>query len=119
MNQVTAYLTRFRNRFFKLVPMREDRDAGVDNHLKEYLENFYTDISGLFMRHPELSSLPCLIEAYNNLAVLCNAENEIDFNKWRSIVLRSTKLISIATDMYTDSINYAQSCDNADGSGIR
>ncbi len=104
MNSVIAYLTRFRNRFFKLLPMREDWEAGANNHLPEYLENFYTNISGLFIRCPELNGYASLLEAYNNLAVLCNSVNEIDFRKWRSIVLRSTKLIASVLEKYTASI---------------
>ena len=104
MNLIITHLTRFRNRFFKLLPMREDWEAGANNHLPEYLENFYTNISGLFIRYPELNGYASLLEAYNNLAVLCNSVNEINFQKWRSIVLRSTKLIATVLEEYTASV---------------
>lgn len=92
MNTLNTFLPSLRNKVFKLLPMREAYDRGELNHLDEYLENLYSNFSGAFECYQELSSMREIIEAYNNVAFLMNHQ-DIEFPKWRSIVLRSTRLV--------------------------
>lgn len=91
MYALNTYLTSLRNKVFKLLPMREAHDNGEENHLCEYLENLCANYAGAFACYPELADSREVVEVYNNIAFLKN--NEVEFAKWRSIVLRSTRLI--------------------------
>ena len=89
---LNTYLSSLRNKVFKLLPMREAHDRGDDNHLNEYLENLCSNFSGAFDCYPELADVREIVEVYNNIAFL-KSNKEVEFTKWRSIVLRSTRLI--------------------------
>lgn len=97
MNSVEIYLEGLRNGVFKLLPMREDRDSGKNNHLDEYLVNLTVSITGAFECYPELSHVRELVEVRANIAYL-KGTPEVEFSKWRSIVLRSARLISQAIE---------------------
>lgn len=92
MYTLSTYLSGLRNKVFKLLPMREAYDTGENNHIYEYLENLCSNFSGAFDCYPELANSKEIVEVYSNLMFLKNNEN-IDFSKWRSIILRSTRLI--------------------------
>lgn len=94
MHTLKTYLTSLRNKVFKLLPMREAYDSGEENHLDEYLENLYANYAGSFACYPGLAEVREIVEVYNNLAFL--KTGEVEFVKWRSIVLRSTRLIQSA-----------------------
>lgn len=102
MDTIIAYLTRLQNQVFKLLPMREAYDLGEDNHLYEYVDNLYSNYRGAFTCFPELRENEALIEAQNNIAFLKNAEEGVTFEKWRSMVLRSTRLIHSVLDEYAE-----------------
>lgn len=97
MHTLTTYLVSLRNRVFKLLPMREAHDAGENNHLSEYLDNLNINCAGAFDCYPELADMKEIIEVRNNIAFLKN-NSDVEFVKWRSIVLRSTRLIQSVTD---------------------
>lgn len=92
MYTINTCLVSLRNKVFKLLPMREAQDRGDDNHLNEYLDNLYANYTGALSCYPELAEVREIIEARNNIAFLKNTQ-EIEFAKWRSMVLNSTKLI--------------------------
>lgn len=100
MHTLNTYLTSLRNKVFKLLPMREARDKGDENHLEEYLENLCANYTGAFACYPELADVREIVEVYNNIAFLKN--NEVEFAKWRSIVLRSTRLIQSVALKYEE-----------------
>lgn len=91
MYSLKTYLSGLCNKVFKLLPMREAYDNGENNHLDKYLENLCCHFSGAFTSYPGLEKEIAIIEAYNNIAFLKN--NDVSFEKWRSLVLRSTRLI--------------------------
>lgn len=97
MNTLNIFLPSLRNKVFKLLPMREAYDRGELNHLDEYLENLYSNFSGALECYQELASMREIIEAYNNVAFLMK-NKDIEFTKWRSIVLRSTRLVQTVSD---------------------
>lgn len=92
MDTIETYLVNLQNKVFKLLPMREAHDDGENNHLAEYIENLCANCAGAFACHPNLTNMREVVEVHNNVAFLKN-NIDIDFKKWRSIVLRSTRLI--------------------------
>ena len=92
MTITETYLTGLQGKIFKLLPMREASDQGIDNHLEEYLDNLCANYEGAFICYPELSSIREMAEVQSNLFSL-KSNLKLDFVKWRSTVLRSTRLI--------------------------
>lgn len=103
MNTVATYLFYIQGKIFKLLPMREDYDAGVDNYLYEYIDNLYSNYIGAFASFPGLRDEIRLIEVQNNIAFLRDVRN-ITFEKWRTIVLRSTRLIHSVFEEYVGEV---------------
>ena len=101
MHALKTYLSHLRNKVFKLLPMKEAHDKGENNHLDEYLENLYSNFSGSFSCYPELASEGEIVEVYNNVAFLKDNQH-IEFAKWRSLVLRSTRLIQTVAAKYEE-----------------
>ena len=86
------YLTILQGKIFKLLPMKESYEDGIDNHFANYVENLYINSAGFMERYPELSEDKDFVEACNNIAFLKNNVG-VDIKTWRSIVLRSVRLI--------------------------
>lgn len=99
MSTIITYLTSLQSGVFKLLPMREAYDQGDDNHLYEYLENLQSNCKGAFACYPDLSQRSQMIEVQNNIAFLLGAQ-DVSFKKWRSTVLRSTRLIASILNEY-------------------
>lgn len=92
MTIAETYLTSLQGKIFKLLPMREANDQGVDNHLEDYLDNLCANYEGAFVCYPELANIREMAEVQSNIWSLKSNLN-CDFSKWRSTVLRSTRLI--------------------------
>lgn len=92
MTIVETYLTSLQGKIYKLLPMREAYDAGKDNHLFDYIDNLCANYEGAYVCYPELVKYREVAEVQSNLCFL-RANTDIDFAKWRSTVLRSTRLI--------------------------
>lgn len=101
MYTLNTYLSSLRNKVFKLLPMREAYDNGENNHISEYLENLCANFAGAFDSYPELASAGEVVEVYNNVMFL-KGNVDVDFKKWRSLVLRSTRLIQMAAAKYEE-----------------
>lgn len=99
MDTVQTYLSGLRNKVFKLLPMREAYDTGVNNHIEEYLINLCTNCDGAFACYPSLASIREVIEVRNNIEFLKN-NIDLDYKRWRAIVLRSTRLTSNVLSTY-------------------
>lgn len=100
MNIISVYLEGLQGKIFKLLPMREDYDAGVDNHLPEYLNSLCDSLDGWFLCWPELSREYELIDVQNNMMYL--KTKETTFAKWRSVVLRSTRIVHGLLEKYSE-----------------
>lgn len=100
MRALNTYLTSLRDMIFKLLPMREEHDEGTENHIGEYIENLYANYAGAFACYPELEGVKEVVEVYNNIAFL--KDNEVEFARWRSMVLRSTRLIQSVALKYEE-----------------
>lgn len=99
MTVAETYLTSLQGKIFKLLPMREAYDQGADNHLGEYLTNLCTNFDGAFDCHSEFSSYREMTEVQGNLWSLKMNLN-MDFAKWRSVILRSVRLIHTVLTRY-------------------
>ena len=95
MNDVLNFLLGFRNDVFKLLPMKEAENNGVKNHLKDYLDSLVVNAKGSIVAYPELSAQKQYLYVVNNLAFLMS--NEVEFSRWRKIVLSATRDID---DLY-------------------
>lgn len=91
MDVLETYLVSLQGKVFKLLPMREAYDQGEVNHLDEYLVNLCINCEGAFTCHPILSDSADIVEVRNNIEFLKN-NIDLDFARWRNIVLRSTRL---------------------------
>ncbi len=92
MTITETYLRSLQSKIFKLLPMREAYDAGMDNHLDDYIENLCTSFEGAFACYPELATIREIAEVQSNVFALRD-NLKLDFTKWRSTVLRSTRHI--------------------------
>ena len=97
METIETYLFNLRNKVFKLLPMREARDKGDENHLDEYLVNLSSGLAGAFDCFPSLASEREIVEVQASIAYL-KCTPEVSFREWRSTVLRSARLISRVLD---------------------
>lgn len=96
-----TYLNQLVNKVFKLLPMREEYDRGVNNFLYQHLEYLNTNLDGAFVIYPEFCSNGYMVEVRVNLTKLMS-DDSVSFAKWRSIVLRSASLIHNAIDQYRE-----------------
>lgn len=99
MEALITYLSSLQDRVFKILPMKEAFDAGEDNHLLDYIENLIDNCSGAFELYPELQKTKPFLEVRANLAYLKSAN--VEFKKWRSVILRSTRLIHEAMEAFS------------------
>ena len=95
------YLTILQGKIFKLLPMKESYENGIDNHFANYVENLYINSTGFMARYPELSTNKDFVETCNNIAFLKN-NVDIDIKTWRSIILRSVRLIGSAIEKISE-----------------
>ncbi len=96
MEQLSSFLLSARGDVFKLLPMRESEENGVENHLTQYLENLIINFSGATITYPILKEQKQYLYVLNCLQYMKN--HSIEFATWRKIVLNSTKSIN---DLYT------------------
>ena len=101
MLALNTYLTSLRNKVFKLLPMREAYDRGEDNHLDEYLDNLCANCAGAFDCYPQLANVRELVEVRSNIAFLQH-NTDLEFHKWRAMILRSTRLIQTVALKYEE-----------------
>lgn len=95
MSDVLTFLLGFRNDVFKLLPMKEAESNGSKNHIYDYLDSLIVSAKGSMVAYPELSEQKQYHYVVTNLAFLMS--NDVEFQKWRKIVLNSTRNIN---DLY-------------------
>lgn len=91
MEQLKNFLLSLRGDVFKLLPMKESEMSGVDNHLGEYIEAMIINLAGAIKTYPALATQKQYLYVLNNMNYL--RDNEVDFKRWRKIVLNSTRYI--------------------------
>lgn len=95
MKELIKYLSSLRGDIFKLLPMKEDEQAGINNHIPEYLDALIVNMSGALVTYPTLGKQKQYLYVVNNLQYIHN--NEVSFERWRKIILGSGKDID---DLY-------------------
>lgn len=98
MEQLKNFLLSLRGDVFKLLPMKESEMSGTDNHLSEYIEAMIINLSGATKTYPTLAAQKQYLYVLNNMNYIRN--NEVDFKKWRKIVLNSTRYIDNLCSYY-------------------
>lgn len=91
MEQLKNFLYGLRGDIFKLLPMKEAAMDGENNHINEYIDAITINLSGATTTYPALATQKQYLYVLNNLNYI--RDNEVDFKKWRKIVLNSTKYI--------------------------
>lgn len=89
MSDLSNFLLGFRNDVFKLLPMKEAEDNGIENHLIDYLDSLVINAKGSMVAYPELAKQKSYHYVVNNLSFLMS--NTVEFSRWRKIVLSSTR----------------------------
>lgn len=92
MENLIKFLSCFRNDVFKLLPMKEEELDGIQNYLGDYIYALIVNAKGGLATYPELKSKKKYLYTINNLTFL--ATNDVSYDKWRNIVLRSTRDIN-------------------------
>lgn len=90
MNDIQIYFTALQDKIYKLLPMREDYDAGQQNYLPAYVKNLFHSLNSYKNCHPALERNKSFVDVYSNVAMLRDVS--LPFDVWRSAVLRSTRL---------------------------
>jgi len=98
MEQLVSYLLALRGDIFKMLPMKEAEEDGVDNHVGEYLEAMVVNMTGAMKTYPLLATEKHYLYVLNNLNYL--HENEVEFPQWRKVILSSTNIINKLYDYY-------------------
>ena len=88
MEQLLNFLSGLRGDIFKLLPMKEDEVAGVDNHLNGYIEALLVNLEGATITYPVLATQKLYLYVINSLQYI--SKQPVEFKKWRKIVLNST-----------------------------
>lgn len=96
---INTYLNGLRGKIFKLLPMKEAYDNGEDNHLYEYVDNLQSGCVGALALYPELNNQKIMLDIITNIAYIATAK-DISLKRWRSIILRSTRLVSSLINDY-------------------
>lgn len=89
-----AYIRRLIDRVFKLLPMREQVDQGVNLFLDTYIADLADETTGAYVTFPELFETPDFVSAVNSLNYLRYHWEEMPFSTYRSVVLKMTNNIA-------------------------
>ena len=89
-----AYLRRLINRIFKLLPMREQEDQGINVFLDTYVTDLAEEAAGACITFPELYEMPSFVAVVNSLNYLRYHWLETEFSSYRSTVLKMTNNIA-------------------------
>ena len=108
MEQLLNFLSSLRGDVFKLLPMKEDEMAGVDNHLGDYIEALLINLEGATTTYPILANQKQYLYVINNLQYA--SKHPIDFKKWRKIVLNSTRNIDNLDSCRHNTLGMYQLC---------
>ena len=89
-----AYIRVLIGRIFKLLPMREQVEQGVDLFLDTYLADLADETAGACITFPELYELPAFVSTVNSLNYLRYHWLDMEFSSYRSTVLKMTNNIA-------------------------
>lgn len=89
-----AYVRALTGRIFKLLPMREQVDQGINLFLDTYIADLADETTGAYVTFPELFETPSFVSAVNSLNYLRYHWEDMSFNSYRSTVLKMTNSVA-------------------------
>ncbi len=89
-----AYIRRLISRVFKLLPMREQVDVGVNLFLDMYISDLADEMTGAYITFPELYEDPNFVAAVNSMNYLRCHWEDTSFKTYRGIILKMTNSIA-------------------------
>lgn len=97
---LTNYLTFLYGDIYKLLPMKEEELLGLLYTVPDYMESLLIVIIGALQLYPALKSEKKYLYVLNNMEYLRHNYKDIDFTKWRKIILKSTRNIGELSSTY-------------------
>lgn len=86
-----VYIQYLIGKLYKILPMKENQDAGVDVHLQEYLDALLREVLGSLDTFPEARECKEYLAVVNVLQFLCR--NEFDLDVCRRDVFKMLNLL--------------------------
>lgn len=90
---LSNYLLGLQNKIFKLLPMREAYDMGVDNYVYRYVDNLKLNCVGATKVYPALIEEIRFLDVIATIATIADMKDKMPFSTFRSAIFRSTRLI--------------------------
>jgi len=102
--ELYVYLSSLQNKIFKLLPMREAYDMRhEENHVYDYVRNLGMSCAGALSAYEKLKREASYLDVLNNLLIM--GREDMEYDMWRSMVLRSTRKISDLCKKYAPTEN--------------
>lgn len=89
-----AYVRSLIGRVFKLLPMREDTDVGIENHLDICLADLADELTGSYDTFPELYEKPKYVMVVSTLNALRYNWVDLPFSAYRHNILKMTNALA-------------------------
>lgn len=90
------FLKRIKGGIFKLLPLWEEEQAGVDVHLDVYIEDLIDELMSASEIFPELKIEPNYMHIMLTLTRMSTAKDELSFSSWRR---KTFKMLSMIDQM--------------------
>lgn len=86
-----VYIRSMVGKVYKILPLKEEFDAGEDTHFKDYINSLCADAMGALETFPELRLVPSYITVLNSLQFL--NINEFDHHTCKREVFKMIRLL--------------------------
>ena len=87
-----AFIRGLTGRVFKMLPLREDADNGLDVYLEEYMQSLARDVIGSMVTFPELVNYPEYVTIVNTIQYLATTPTE--FQIFRKEVFHMLEILN-------------------------
>lgn len=94
--QLKTFIKGIISDIYKLLPMREGKDKGEDNHLAEFTNSILMNLEGAYEEYPELKNKTRYIYVVNYIRFLISYN--VEFTAYRKLVLDSVRYLSDLID---------------------
>lgn len=90
--RITSFYKHMEGGIFKLLPLYEEQQEGLDVHLDVYMQDLWDELIGAQALFPELAENGEYISILNTVHFLM--ANECDFDTWRRRVLKMVRTLN-------------------------
>lgn len=94
----TPYLTSLTAKIYKLIPMRDDLEAGKDVYLDKYIDSLLIEMMGALETYPVLRSSDKYISIVNTAQYM--AHNDTVHAAWRRETFKMLRYLERLQEMY-------------------